>query len=486
MEGIPSLPTFSNILSQLVVLVLDACAVETDPGLLVKYITFLSHHLPDEQLVPMVTLLSSIICKRFLFLKNILTDSLSLLSRFRKAFDMFMQEIITPPNNLGVEDLRILCLPSVDEAPPKEVVIQWDFLNALWLLLSLSSHYSTGDEHYLVKTLLSSSDPVKVVAMETREPQPVLKDKTLYYILCGFNSTLVKSMVEVVSLQSLLHYVGSHGVSVTNTNVIIDEIIARGVTPSQSLVDKVKSHHLRGCVSARKLLEQWGHPLGAGETSLQDLLILPKPLKRQTSHLKTDWSSVEAKFPDFLRIFSDPCVTADATIYLISNYNDSFKCVDSVRLILQVLNNPNERKSLLKDLESNEYSCILLSLLKRLAQRHSIELDSILITIMGAVKRSTTLLPSVLKNLTRYLDPQPHPSIIQAKRVLGAGVLNEPLDRAIKCDLVEVLDPELQHVTFVGSASSLLNVHILQKSIHQSNQKAVHQMVQKVLQLQTE
>ena len=477
LEGIPSLPSFSQTLSQLVVLLLDACAVETDPALLVKYISFLSHHLPDDQLVSMVTLLSSQICKRFHFLKNILTDSSTLLSRFTKAFDMFVEGVATPPTHLDVDQLRILCLTDVNQAT-KEVVIQWDFLNAIWLLLSLMSD-SKGNR--LVDILLSQTTPIKIIAMATREPRPVLRDRTLQLILGGSNSLLVESIVGVASLQSLVHYLGSHGIPLANTDIIIREVLERGITPSDTLVAHVKSHLLRGCGNARRLLQVWGVSLEGMGVHLRDLVSLPKPRKRQLScFLPEKPSAIE--IPNLLKVFSDPPVTAKVILYLLTNHGNIQKCVEVVQSVLMVLKSPSDRKRLMNDLETNEYSCLLFSLLKQLAPMCGLNADPVLFGIAEIIKYSSRELLAVLKNLTHRVDDHPHESICQAIRVLKAGVTSEGLQGApIVCDLVEVLDPELEQL--VTDKHNLLNVHVLQKAIHQSSQRTGHQLIQTILQL---
>ena len=482
LEGIQSLPSFSDILTQLVILILDACAVETNPILLVKYISFLSHHLPDNQLISMVTLLSSIICKRFQFLQNILTDSVTLLNRFIQAFDMFVKGTAAPPDNLSIEHLRILCLPpSNDNMSSREIIIQWDFLNALWLLLSLSAQYSTDDEHHLVSILLPHSNPVQVVAMATRESQPVLRDSTLQFILCGCNSSLVTSIVGVASLQSLIHYIGSYGVSIVNMNIIIEEIIRRGVTPGSSLIEHVKSHYLRGCTSAGRLLRQWDISF-EDNNNLKAMVTLPLPKRRRQSYYVSQQTS-SSESPVISHVLSDQSVTTEVIMYLLGNYGDEETCTAVTSSIISLLKSPSDRKTLLKQIESNGFSCLLLSILKRFSPNYNI--NPTLLAIGDVIKQSSHVLLAVIKNLTKTFHNRSHESIQQAIQVLKTGMTRELLNSPIKCDLIQILDPELYQLITIGPRSDLLSPHILQISIHETTQRSTCHMIESVLELET-
>ena len=394
---------------------------------------------------------------------------------------MLVNGTSSPPDHLNLEDLRILCLPAgKDDSSVKEIIIQWDFLNALWLLLSL---YSTNDERHLVNRLLPRSNPVKVVAMTTREPQPVLRDKTLQFILCGGNSALVESIVGVASLQSLVHYIGSYGVPIANMNIILDEIIKRGFTPSGLLIEHVKSHYLRGCSSAGLLLQQWDIAFDEASENLKAMVTLPKPLRQRPSCYVPE-QTLFTMSPDFTKVLSDPSVTAEVIMFLLSNYDDTQKCMQAINIILQLLKTPTDRKTLMKQLESNEFSCLLLSLLKR--SLPNIATNNTLLSIGDVIRRSSQVLLTVIKNLTKTFHDRPHEAIQQAIHVLKTDSTCNILQSPIKCDLIEILDPELTQLISTGTHSSLLHTHILQKSIHQTTHKSVCELIKKVLQLETQ
>lgn len=488
MEGVPLLPAFNEILSELVMLVLDACAIETDPTLLVTYISFLSLHLPDNQLIPMVTLLSSILCKRFRFLKNVLTDFSPLLSRFAQAFDMFLSGSAMPPESLTVDDLRMLCLPedcSGDRVVYKEIVIQWDFLNSLWLLLSLSSQDYTEDVFNLVRILCPKACPIKVLDMVRREPQSIHDDNTLKYIFSGSNSGLIENVVNVATSQSLIYYVCSLGIPVANIDIMIKELIKRGITPNDELMKYVEGHCLRGSVSARKLLESWGVPNENLQGNLRDMLELPKPRRRRPSFIPPE-QSMQFQHPNFSKVFLDPSATSETITYILINHDKLDKIADAIAQIIKVLKSPTDRKVFMKHLELNEFSCLLLSLLKRFSVVCGIEVDEVLVGIEETMKRSSHVLLNVLHNLTRTYSDEPHESIKQAMDALKTGTIpKDLLQSPISCDLIDIFDPELKQVmaNVKPDGSNLLKHHILQRSIHRTFPESGDKFIQTLLQL---
>lgn len=482
------LSTFNEILPELVILILDACAVETDPALLVSYISFLSHHLPDNQLISMVTLLSPIICQRFQFLKKILTDFSALLNRFTRAFDMFLQGTATLPDSLAADDLRRLCLPddrSSSDVVFREVVIQWDFLNAVWLLLSLSSQDSSEDLYNLMNILCPKSCPIKVLDMVSGEPQSILGDKTLKYIFSGNNIGLVECIVSVATSPSLIYYVCSHGIPVPNIDIMIRELIKRGVTPNEEFMRYVKGHHLRGCVYATKLLEIWGVSKEELRRTLKDMLQLPKIKRKHPSFLPPQ-RSMALQNPDFSKVFLESSATSEIIMYFLINHNKLDKIADSINQIIRILKSPTDRKMFMKHLESNEFSCLLLSLLKRFSNPCGIKVDGVLVSIAETIKRSSRVLLSVLHDLTSSYSYKPHESICQAIQVLKTGKPMDIFRSPIACDLIDILDPELDYVleNVKPDGSNLLRHHVLQRSIHQTHLESGRKFIQTVLQLQ--
>ena len=409
--------------------------------------------------------LSPIVCSRFSLLKTLSLDS-SLLNIFRRYLDMFIHDKVPIPcDEYETENLKVMCIPSVDKTC--EIVIEWKFLNALWLLLSLNTSFN--DEQYLINMLLpvDTNLMVRVVAMVTRESHPILDNVSWKYIVCGQNINLVERLVGVVSQDML--YIHCFGISVPNMNIILAEITKRGMGCNDSLITLVKSNYLRGCSAAKELLKIWGHSVD--NITIQDLISTAVHSISLLNDIATPCVQI-ATPRDFTNVFSDSIVTHKVLLYLLTHYNDADTTVtEQVITLLSVI-----KKALGKrELDFTELS--LIRVVTRLALKHgnTYSIDSLIssLTDINSVSKSATI-NNLIISLLRFLNPEQlpqHSSLLEAKQVLKTGRLYE-FEGPVSCDIKEILDPELHYNT-----GSVTNTYFLEKSIHQTSIQTVRKLI---------
>jgi integrator complex subunit 1 len=539
---IPSIAVFPFISSSLIDLLIEASIIELNTELFMANILFITSHSVSDKIPDTSISIASIISRRFAFFKNAfnITSHGHILSSMLDMFHLTLQAHIDASYELSSDhkdtDLCVLSLPSVNVQC--EMVIVSQLLEACFLCLSLVASSSDMKSSDLLLQLLLPDDAnntAQVLAMSTRQPQPLIKEKTFEHILCNVNSVLVCKLVSHFQPRQLCRFVSLCGVSVVNMDVILgalDKVVQfEGGSDWKVLIDQIEVHHLRGCCNGRIYLSflKTKHNLDVlPPCSLPELLARPCP-QRQPSLLSSPLVTSQRYTLSHLEeassqvLLDDKFNRIDELLFYLLNLLSSGRNTKSLSLankqvithmvndIRELLNKPLE---IVQEMLKNHKICrliyvltlivlrynegALLSSLLKCLQQMQIESDIITICIemlspssgLQLLSYSSLLKGGSLDQISSHLEEN---LLSLADHAINNGLQEQFIgsllqlndnqrSRGVMFDVIEIVDPELVYSCVHSYLFTHSNVkYLLEKFIHHVSMPVLHQALSNAL-----
>lgn len=344
LHSIPSLPVFPSVSSALIKSILTASHTELDIHLFVSYIQFITSYTPQDDIDTGVDV-AVLITQRFAFFKKAYLTNIGTVSNNSKWSDIFVGLLVMFKRTLEAhvynnyetssvykeEELTILSLPSISD--DCEVLVVSQFIDAIFLIFSLlpspsSFSQEVSDFFELLLPLGDQSKRAQILAMATREPRPLVKERVFEDIICNTNTDLVSRLVSALNYHQMKRYLSLYGVPVTNMDILLDALDKtddreKGVLLGRGNVGHlIKIQHVRGCTK--------------GHLFLSDLLKQESDRHHGNNESNVTTNSVQEMEVDN-NIISTPLMTVipqndntDRPVQSVLNINDTLSTVMSL------------------------------------------------------------------------------------------------------------------------------------------------------------